>query len=250
MLDNDVVVFIIDENPDGRALSQRGNVTGIDPNRDYFVQSQPEQQNDSALMVKYLPTVSLEGHGYENPTLADGDTIPHNPGIDEDIFEHWNVQRVEQVRADFANDGLGSALNTIQSPIRTGTRPAARARTTTLSPRPASPASTRSDGTVTVNFTPTTSLMGNGDKVVITGNADGYNGTYTVTSPNSLVNTGVFQCKLTAAPSSACPTRAAATWLFRRSPTWPRAGRLGPVLSAELCRPARRTRQHDPGDDQ
>ena len=112
-------MFLIDENPDGRLLSQRANVTGIDPNRDYFVQAQPEQQNDvGGPCSSICPPSALEGHGYENPTLTDGDTIPHNPGIDEDIFEHWNVQRVEQERADFAADGLGAALTTIQSPIR------------------------------------------------------------------------------------------------------------------------------------
>ena len=117
ILDNDVVVVLMDNNPDGRVNGTRGNPTGTDPNRDFFVQSQPEQQIAVAYMQRWLPTAFIEGHGYYTPTLIDGVTIPHNPGIEEDSYQHWNVQRIEQNRADFAADGV-TGLTSIQSPIR------------------------------------------------------------------------------------------------------------------------------------
>ena len=89
----------MDNNPDGRVNGTRGNPTGLDPNRDFFVQSQPEQKIAVAYMHRWLPTAFIEGHGYYTPTLIDGVTIPHNPGIEEDTYQHWNVQRIEQNRA-------------------------------------------------------------------------------------------------------------------------------------------------------
>ncbi len=106
ILDNEIVVVLMDNNPDGRVNGTRGNPTGLDPNRDFLVQSQPEQQIAVAYMHRWLPTGFIEGHGYVNPTLIDGCTIPHNPGLEEDTFMHWNVQRIEKNRADFATANI------------------------------------------------------------------------------------------------------------------------------------------------
>lgn len=116
ILDNEIVVVLMDNNPDGRVRGTRGNVTGMDPNHDFFVQSQPEQQIAVDLMHRWLPTGFIEGHGYVNPTLIDGCTLPHNPGVDP-TFYHWNVQRIEQNRADFAATEV-PGLASIVSPIR------------------------------------------------------------------------------------------------------------------------------------
>ena len=141
ILDNEIVVVLMDQNPDGRVNGSRGNPTGLDPNRDYLVQSQPEQQIGVAWMHQWLPTGFIEGHGYYTPTLIDGCTIPHNPGIQDDTFMHWNVQRIEQNRADFAATRRERPRWRRSSrPSVTGTRTAAPPPTTTPYPPPPSPA--------------------------------------------------------------------------------------------------------------
>ena len=79
-----------DANPDGRVMGIRGNAAVADTNRDYFLQSQPEEQIDSAIQQEYLAPGALHLHGYVTPTLIDGLTMPHNPGLEYDIFAKWN----------------------------------------------------------------------------------------------------------------------------------------------------------------
>ena len=195
ILDNEIVVVLMDNNPDGRVNGTRGNPTGLDPNRDFFVQSQPEQKIAVAYMHRWLPTAFIEGHGYYTPTLIDGVTIPHNPGIEEDTYQHWNVQRIEQNRADFAATGV-TGLTTIQSPIRdwnetggTSTRNYTMAGTPyIIAAGPSGIANTAGGGASEVGntVTITTSSAHNlavGHTVVISGvGVTGYNGTWTVDS--------------------------------------------------------------------
>ena len=194
ILDNEIVVVLMDNNPDGRVNGTRANPTGTDPNRDFFVQSQPEQQVAVAFMQRWLPTGFIEGHGYYTPTLIDGVTIPHNPGIEEDSYQHWNVQRIEQNRLDFAATGV-TGLTTIQSPIRdwtetggTSTRNYNVVGSLAIAAGPSGIASTSNGGasevgnTVTITTTSAHNLSV-GNTVTITGvSAAGYNGTWTVAS--------------------------------------------------------------------
>ena len=180
ILDNEIVVVLMDNNPDGRVRGTRGNATGLDPNRDFFVQSQPEQQIAVAYMHRWLPTGFIEGHGYYTPTLIDGTTIPHNPGMEADLFQTWNVQRIEQNRADFAAGGV-SGLTTIQSPIRDWNETgglSTRNYTVAASPTGA----TEVGNTVTITTT-ANNILAQGYKVVISGvEVAGYNGTFKVDS--------------------------------------------------------------------
>ena len=41
----------------------------------------------------------LAMHGNVNPTLIDGLTKPHNPGLEYDIFGTWNQRRLRCERA-------------------------------------------------------------------------------------------------------------------------------------------------------
>ena len=195
ILDNEIVVVLMDNNPDGRANGTRGNPTGLDPNRDFFVQSQPEQKIAVAYMHRWLPTAFIEGHGYYTPTLIDGVTIPHNPGIEEDTYQHWNVQRIEQNRADFAADGV-PGLTSIQSPIRDWNETGGTSTRNylvvgapyTIAAGPSTIASTSNGGASEVGniVTITTSSAHNlavGNTVTITGvGVAAYNGTWTVAS--------------------------------------------------------------------
>jgi hypothetical protein len=181
ILDNDVVVVLMDNNPDGRVNGTRANPTGTDPNRDFFVQSQPEQQIAVAYMQRWLPTAFIEGHGYYTPTLIDGVTIPHNPGIEEDSYQHWNVQRIEQNRADFAADGV-TGLTLIQSPIRDWNETGGTSTRNYTVAAAGIPGATETGNTVTITTT-ANNILAQGYKVVISGVAvAGYNGTFQVAS--------------------------------------------------------------------
>lgn len=176
ILDNEIVVVLMDNNPDGRVNGTRGNPTGFDPNRDFFVQSQPEQKVAVAFMHRWLPTGFIEGHGYYTPTLIDGTTIPHNPGIEEDTFQRWNVQRIERNRADFAASGI-TELAQIQSPIRDWNE---RGATSTTNYTVA--AATQVGNVVTITTT-ATNILAQAYRVDISGVPEaGYNGTFQVAS--------------------------------------------------------------------
>jgi Zinc carboxypeptidase len=181
ILDNEIVVVLMDNNPDGRVNGTRGNPTGLDPNRDFFVQSQPEQQVAVAFMHRWLPTGFIEGHGYYTPTLIDGCTIPHNPGIEEATFQHWNVQRIEQNRADFAASGV-TGVTAIQSPIRDWNETGGTSTKNYGVAAASVPGATESGNTVTITTT-AANILAQGYKVVISGvPVAGYNGTFQVSS--------------------------------------------------------------------
>ena len=119
ILNHSILVVVPTSNPDGRVMGTRGNgggpnnVPGVaDTNRDYFVQSQPEEQIDAAIQQQYLATGALHLHGYVNPMLIDGDTMPLNPGTDAINYYTWNTKRHTQTKSDFAAAGLR-----IQSPV-------------------------------------------------------------------------------------------------------------------------------------
>jgi len=106
-LDHAILIMIPTINPDGRAAGTRANSNGFDMNRDLLVQSQPEIRLDVALQQEWLAPVGLATHGYVSPTLMDGLTKPHNPGIDYDIFVGWNQRRLDENEADYAAIGMG-----------------------------------------------------------------------------------------------------------------------------------------------
>ena len=76
-------------------------------NRDLFVQSQPEIRNNIKLQQQWLAPVMLATHGYVNPTLIDGLTKPHNPGLEYDIFVYWNQRRLDANQTALARIGMG-----------------------------------------------------------------------------------------------------------------------------------------------
>ena len=129
ILDHCVLVIVPTSNPDGRVTGIRGNSAVADTNRDYFLQSQPEEKIDAALQQEFLATGALHLHGYVTPTLdRRSDTMPHNPGLQYDIFSKWNTKR----------DGTTRTTSTpwatrCSAPSMTGTPAAARSRTYTIS---------------------------------------------------------------------------------------------------------------------
>ncbi len=112
LLDHAILVVIPTTNPDGRVDGRRTNDNRFDMNRDLLVQSQPEIQANTAFQLEWLAPVGLFLHGYFNPTLIDGLTKPHNPGLEYDKFLYWNQGRLD------ANEAALEAIGrTIQRPV-------------------------------------------------------------------------------------------------------------------------------------
>ncbi len=185
ILNHSILVIVPTSNPDGRVMGTRGNGGGVnvvpgvaDTNRDYFVQSQPEERIDAAIQQQYLATGALHLHGYETPMLVDGDTKPLNPGTDAVNYYTWNTMRHFQTKADFAAAGMQ-----IQSPVIDWNASGNFPTTYTIAPTGAS----ESSSTVTITTTASNnSQISVGYTVVIAGvTAAGYNGTFTVTGKPS-----------------------------------------------------------------
>jgi hypothetical protein len=112
LLDHSILVVIPSANPDGRVAGVRRNPNDFDLNRDFHVQSQPEVQANVAYQLEWLAPVGLAMHGYYNPTLIDGLTKPHNPGLEYDKFVYWNQRRLD------ANEAAMEAIGQdIQRPV-------------------------------------------------------------------------------------------------------------------------------------
>ena len=112
LLDHAIVVVIPTTNPDGRVAGRRQNENRFDLNRDLLVQSQPEMRANTAFQLEWLAPVGLFMHGYYNPTLVDGLTKPHNPGLEYDKFLYWNQRRLDANQA--AVEAIGRS---IQRPV-------------------------------------------------------------------------------------------------------------------------------------
>jgi len=106
ILDHSILIVIPMENPDGRFAGTRANGNGFDMNRDFLVQSQREVQASVALQQKWLAPVGLDLHGYVDPTLIDGLTKPHNPGLEYDTFLYWNQRRLDENETAMMDVGL------------------------------------------------------------------------------------------------------------------------------------------------
>jgi hypothetical protein len=107
LLDHAILVVIPTTNPDGRIAGTRTNNNGFDMNRDLLVQSQPEMRSNIAFQLEWLAPVGLAMHGYVSPTLIDGLTKPHNPGLEYDLFLNWNQRRLDANEAALADVGMG-----------------------------------------------------------------------------------------------------------------------------------------------
>ena len=90
-----MLVFNVIQNPDGRIAGTRANGNGFDLNRDYITQSQSETVASVDVIREWFPTGAYDLHGYVEPTLVEGTTVPHNPGIEYDLWTKWNQPRMD-----------------------------------------------------------------------------------------------------------------------------------------------------------
>lgn len=106
ILENNILVFNVVQNPDGRIDATRFNREGIDINRDFITQSQPETQETVALIKEWNPMVFLDTHGYvknygpDLQGLIEPCTPPHNPNYEYDLYNKWALDQAEAMEAE------------------------------------------------------------------------------------------------------------------------------------------------------
>jgi hypothetical protein len=86
LLQRNRIIFNVTSNPDGRVANTRPNAAGYDLNRDLTIRSQPEARLIADLIVQYKPIITLDLHGYVNPTLMHPSTPPHNVNNEYDLY--------------------------------------------------------------------------------------------------------------------------------------------------------------------
>ncbi|MFA1820192.1 M14 family zinc carboxypeptidase [Virgibacillus oceani] len=98
ILEQNILVFNVVANPDGRIIGTRQNSNGFDLNRDFVTIAQPETDANIDLIVDWLPLVHLDLHGYvirstDAPGLIEPTTAPHNPNIEHDLYIKWALDQ-------------------------------------------------------------------------------------------------------------------------------------------------------------
>jgi hypothetical protein len=100
ILENVILLVNVVQNPDGRVLGTRANANGIDINRDFITQSQPETRATVNIFTEWNPMVVLDLHGFVNPMLIEPCTPPHNPNYEYDLYIKWAFQEAEAMEAE------------------------------------------------------------------------------------------------------------------------------------------------------
>ncbi|PSL41354.1 zinc carboxypeptidase [Planomicrobium soli] len=105
ILDNNILIFNVVANPDGRVDATRFNSEGIDLNRDFITQSQPETRQTVDLITEWNPMVFLDTHGYvknyapNKQGLIEPCTPPHNPNYEYDLYNKWAYGQAEAMES-------------------------------------------------------------------------------------------------------------------------------------------------------
>jgi len=111
ILDHVIVLVNVCQNPDGRVLGTRSNANGVDINRDFFTQSQPESRITAGLLTEWSPLTVLDLHGFVDPTLIEPCTPPHNPSYEYDLYIKWALAQAEAMEAElFAQTGFAAQI--------------------------------------------------------------------------------------------------------------------------------------------
>ncbi|MFV0517494.1 MAG: M28 family peptidase [Aminipila sp.] len=86
LLDNFIVVFSLNNNPDGRFYNNRETVSGFDPNRDVTYQTQIETATVFQALSKWSPMIFNDFHGFVSDFLIEPCTPPHEPNFEYDLI--------------------------------------------------------------------------------------------------------------------------------------------------------------------
>ncbi|MDQ1138526.1 hypothetical protein QE410_003325 [Microbacterium sp. SORGH_AS 1204] len=86
MLSDHRVYFTVTNNPDGRALGQRGTANGYDPNRDFITGATAEASIVRDLASIIQPTYFIDLHGYTSVLQVEPCGPPHGENYEYDLF--------------------------------------------------------------------------------------------------------------------------------------------------------------------
>ena len=118
ILQNEILLFNVVQNPDGRVMGTRGNANGIDINRDFITQSQPEARATVKVLTEWNPMIVLDLHGFVNPMLIEPCTPPHNPNYEYDLYIKWALAQAEAMEAElFAQTGFAAQIPYRDDPL-------------------------------------------------------------------------------------------------------------------------------------
>jgi hypothetical protein len=106
-----IVIFNVNANPDGRVEATRYNGSGLDLNRDFVTQSQPETKAVVKQIVHWHPLIFLDLHGYVKqfgaeyfPGLILPGTPPHNPNYQYDLLYKWMLPQADAMEQTLVNE--------------------------------------------------------------------------------------------------------------------------------------------------
>ncbi|MDN7246200.1 M14 family zinc carboxypeptidase [Planococcus shenhongbingii] len=113
ILESNILIFNVVANPDGRVDATRFNGEGIDLNRDFITQSQPETVHTVDLITEWNPMVFLDTHGYvknyapNKQGLIEPCTPPHNPNYEYDLYNKWAMGQAEAMESEIMKNKAG-----------------------------------------------------------------------------------------------------------------------------------------------
>lgn len=100
ILDNVVLLINVVQNPDGRVLGTRRNSAGVDINRDFITQTQPETRATVKVITEWNPMVFLDLHDDWWPMLIEPCSPPHNPNYEYDLYIKWALYQAYAMEAE------------------------------------------------------------------------------------------------------------------------------------------------------
>lgn len=86
ILDNFILLFNLNNNPDGRFYNTRTTLAGFDPNRDVTYQTQIETAQVFQGLAKWTPMIMNDFHGFVSEFLIEPCTPPHDPNFEFDLL--------------------------------------------------------------------------------------------------------------------------------------------------------------------
>jgi hypothetical protein len=86
ILDNFILLFNLNNNPDGRFYNTRTTLAGFDPNRDVTYQTQIETAQVFQGLAKWTPMIMNDFHGFVSQFLIEPCTPPHDPNFEFDLL--------------------------------------------------------------------------------------------------------------------------------------------------------------------
>ena len=111
ILKNEILLFNVVQNPDGRVLGTRANSKGIDINRDFITQTQPEARATVKVITEWNPMIFLDLHDDWQPMLIEPCTPVHNPNYEYDLYIKWALYQAYAMEAELvANTDETKAL--------------------------------------------------------------------------------------------------------------------------------------------